>query len=81
MKRYELDLIGTGEIKEQYGIDRMQVWRLMRQNDFPRPAVTLIGGVKVWFGEEVDEWVRNARRAGRLLENGSLVPPYLRDAS
>jgi len=73
-------LVGTAEIEAEHGLSRVQVWRLLDQGDFPQPVAKL-KRVRVWDAEDVSRWVKRARAEGRLLENGALVPPYLRNAS
>jgi predicted DNA-binding transcriptional regulator AlpA len=68
-----LDLVGTHEIEERHGIDRMQVFRLLGAGDFPEPVATLKVG-RVWYAADVDVAVKRLRQAGRLNRAGGLVP-------
>lgn len=66
-------LIGTGEIHEQYGITRGQVFRLIAAGDWPEPVTDLKHG-KSWDADEVDQAVERLRSAGRIAPWGGLVP-------
>jgi prophage regulatory protein len=55
-------LVGTHEIRLLLGgISRQRVYQLTRRGDFPRPAADL-GQGKVWFTDDVEEWISNRRR-------------------
>ena len=69
----EQTLIGTGEIKEQYGITRGQIFRLIAAGDWPEPVAELRHG-KVWNADEIEECVTRLREAGRIAAWGGLIP-------
>jgi len=66
-------LIGTGEIYDQYGITRGQVFRLIAAGDWPEPVAEL-KRTKVWDAEEVENTVERLKEAGRIAEWGGLIP-------
>ena len=65
--------MGTGEIKEQYGISRVQVWRLIEAGDFPKPAIELARG-RVWRASDVEKAMERLLKAGRVTRDGRLIP-------
>lgn len=45
------------EIMAKYGISRTTFWRLVRTDpSFPK-GKTLIGSIKIWNVEEIDQWI------------------------
>jgi predicted DNA-binding transcriptional regulator AlpA len=66
-------LVGAHEIEERYGLNRMQVYRLLRSGDFPEPAAELRHG-RVWDEAEVAKAVTKLRKAGRINAQGFVVP-------
>jgi len=67
------ELMGTGEIRQAYGLTRVQVWRLMESGDFPDPIANLARG-RLWRAEDVKATVEQLRRQGRITSDGRLVP-------
>jgi len=67
------ELMGTGEIRQAYGLTRVQVWRLMESGDFPDPIANLARG-RLWRAEDVADTVERLRRQGRVTSDGRLVP-------
>lgn len=58
------DLVGTGEIAQRLGFERIQIvhdWA-SRHADFPKP-ITRLGNTHVWAWPDVEAW---AKRTGRL---------------
>jgi len=47
--------ITASEVAEILHISRSQVYRLIRNSGFPRPAK--IGGLSRWDREEIDHWM------------------------
>jgi predicted DNA-binding transcriptional regulator AlpA len=68
-----LDLIGTREISDRYGVSRGQVLRLLNAGDFPEPVAELHLG-RVWNADEVKETIKALRKAGRVTSDGRVVP-------
>lgn len=71
-----MDLIGTGEIERDYGLSRVQVFRLMQAGEWPEAAAEL-GGGRVWKRTDVAKTVTTLKRQGRLAAVGdrlTLVP-------
>ena len=66
-------LVGTAEITDEHGLSRGAVLRLLNHGEFPAPAAELRRS-RVWYADEIDEWVGWARSHGRLLDDGTLVP-------
>jgi predicted DNA-binding transcriptional regulator AlpA len=66
-------LVGVSEIHEQFGIDRMQVSRLMRAGDFPAPLETLSAG-RVWDLATVKDAVARLRKERRVTKDGRIIP-------
>lgn len=67
------EYVGTGEIKQQHGITRVQVWRLIEEGDFPEPVANLARG-RLWKAEDVAATIERLRRLGRITGDGRLVP-------
>lgn len=68
-----MQLIGTGEIQDRYGLTRGQVFRLIQAGDWPEPVSDLRHG-KTWDAEEVEEAIERLRKAGRIAQWGGLIP-------
>jgi hypothetical protein len=66
-------LVGAHEIEEKFGLNRMQVYRLLRSGDFPAPAAELRHG-RVWDETVVARTVERLRQLGRINEHGIVVP-------
>jgi len=66
-------LVGTGEIKRKYGLDRGQIFRLIASGDWPEPVASLDHG-KVWNAEVIDQAVKELRKSGRITKDGRLIP-------
>ena len=58
-------LVGTAEITAEHGLSRGAVLRLLNHGEFPAPAAELRRS-RVWYADEIDEWVGWARSHGRL---------------
>lgn len=68
-----MNLIGVAEIEERYGVDRMQITRLLAAGDFPEPEIVLAAG-RIWDAEAVERTVKILRREGRVTADGRIVP-------
>jgi predicted DNA-binding transcriptional regulator AlpA len=66
-------LVGVHEIEEKFGLNRMQVYRLLRAGDFPAPEAELRHG-RVWAEAKVERTVEKLRALGRINEQGIVVP-------
>ncbi|HEY7421429.1 MAG TPA: hypothetical protein VH541_05420 [Gaiellaceae bacterium] len=66
-------LVGVSEIHERFGIDRMQISRLVRAGDFPPPLETLSAG-RIWDLTEVQEAIARLRRERRVTKDGRIIP-------
>jgi predicted DNA-binding transcriptional regulator AlpA len=66
-------LVGVHEIEERFGLNRMQVYRLLKAGDFPAPEVELANG-RVWDEAKVERVVEKWRALGRINEQGIVVP-------
>ena len=66
-------LVGAHEIEMEFGLNRMQVYRLLRAGDFPVPAAELRHG-RVWDYDGIDRVVTKLRALGRINERGIVVP-------
>jgi hypothetical protein len=69
-----MDLIGTGEIENEYGLTRVQVFRLIRAGDWPKPFAELSDGRKVWKPDTIRKHITKLRDQGRLTEDMRIVP-------
>jgi hypothetical protein len=66
-------LVGASEIEDLFGVNRMQLHRLLRAGDFPEPAATLRTG-RVWHEAQVAKAVERLRASGRINEFGHVIP-------
>jgi hypothetical protein len=66
-------LVGVSEIEEQFGLNRMQIYRLLRAGDFPEPAAELRTG-RIWNEALVAKAVERLRASGRINEFGHVIP-------
>lgn len=66
------DLLGAHEIEDEYGLNRMQVSRLMKSGDFPQPFTVIRAG-RLWHIDDVREAVGKLTAAGRL-RGGKVIP-------
>jgi hypothetical protein len=66
-------LVGASEIEEQFGLNRMQIYRLLRAGEFPLPAAELRHG-RVWDLAAVARTVTKLRETGRINEHNVVVP-------
>lgn len=66
-------LVGVAEIEQKYGVDRMQISRLIDAGDFPPPMASLAAG-RVWGGDIVDKVMFELRSEGRITSDGRIVP-------
>jgi predicted DNA-binding transcriptional regulator AlpA len=73
MKTKTTALVGAAEIEAKYGVDRMQISRLIDAGDFPEPVANLAAG-RVWDAEAVDKVVFDLRAEGRITSDGRIVP-------
>jgi hypothetical protein len=69
-----MNLIGTGEIERQHGLTRVQVFRLLRVGDWPKPFAELEDGRKMWKPDTVSKHVAKLRKQGRITPDGRIVP-------
>lgn len=60
-----LDLMGTWEVTQKYGISRQRIYRLMEQGKWPQPAADLHAG-GVWHRRDVVAAVARLTRDGVL---------------
>lgn len=65
-----MDYVGTGEIKERYGLTRVQVHRLIEAGDWPAAAVELDGGTRAWDVREIEKRIARLLKIGRLVRVG-----------
>lgn len=57
------DYIGTDDIAQLTGLKRTYVTdKLVKQPDFPPPAIRLSQKIKRWDRVEVDRWLEQKRR-------------------
>jgi hypothetical protein len=62
----ELDLLGVPEIAEMISTVRQYAHRISRDDpEFPKPAVELNRGVRLWKRVDIEKW---AKATGRKLE-------------
>ncbi|GAA3348713.1 hypothetical protein GCM10020358_68190 [Amorphoplanes nipponensis] len=55
-------LLGAHEIRIRLGgVSRQRTYQITCRDDFPRPVADLAQG-KVWFAEDVDDWIRTHRQ-------------------
>lgn len=66
------DLIGTGEIEKEFGVTRVQVFRLNAAGDWPR-AQGRIGNRNVWYRDVIAEHVEQLFDQGRLRSDADAV--------
>jgi hypothetical protein len=66
-------LVGAAEIEEKFGLNRMQVYRLLRAGDFPQPTAELAHG-RVWDADKVALRVQLLREVGRINASNIVVP-------
>ena len=63
----ELDLVGVPEIAEMIGTVRQYAHRLSREDPrFPKPAVELNRGVRLWKRADIEKW---AKATGRTVQD------------
>lgn len=62
----EDELVGAAEAAEILGVTTMQVHRLSKRDDFPKPVARLKAGV-IWRRVDVERWAteNSDRRPGR----------------
>jgi predicted DNA-binding transcriptional regulator AlpA len=63
----------VSEIHDQFGIDRMQISRLVRAGDFPAPLETLSAG-RIWDLAAVRDAIARLRKERRITRDGRIVP-------
>jgi biotin operon repressor len=72
--------MGTGAIQSQYGISRVQVFKLIESGQWPKP-VGETGNGRLWTRTQVEKAVAKLEATGRLvtLQNGRklMVPTRL----
>jgi predicted DNA-binding transcriptional regulator AlpA len=68
-----LKLVGAAEIEEKFGVNRMQIYRLLKAGDFPEPAADLAHG-RVWDEAVIAKVVKALKEAGRINADGFVVP-------
>ena len=73
MAKKKISLVGVAEIEEKYGVDRMQISRLLDLEEFPEPLAHLAAG-RVWDGDDVDRAMMQLRSEGRITSDGRIVP-------
>ena len=57
----ETRILSKGEVLERVGVTFPTLWKLMRENKFPRSVI--IGDGKVgWFAHEIDEYLAKLPR-------------------
>jgi hypothetical protein len=75
-----MDLLGTGAINREYGITRVQIFKLIEGGQWPKPAGET-GNGRVWTRRAVERAIERLEKSGRLttLGNGRrvLVPTRL----
>ena len=49
-------LIKLGEVKQDTGLSRSSIYRLVKNGDFPKP-VKLGERASAWLESEVDQWI------------------------
>ena len=49
-------LIKLGEVKQETGLSRSSIYRLVKNGDFPKP-VKLGERASAWLESEVDQWI------------------------
>lgn len=76
-----MNLIGTGEIERQHGLTRVQVFRLLKVGDWPKPFAELEDGRKMWRPETISKHVKKMRAQGRITADGRIVPWRFLNAS
>lgn len=68
-----MTLVGVSEINELFGIDRMQISRLIRAGDFPEPMAALSAG-RVWDLADVKRTVTRLQKERRVTRDGRIIP-------
>lgn len=63
--RKKLDLVGTWEIKEEYGIPRHRVARFMQRGQWPQPIADIHAG-GVWHRDDVERAIAKLRSRSLL---------------
>lgn len=61
------------EVSARTGLPRSQLYRLIKEGDFPRP-VKLGGRAAGWLSSEIDNWI-----AGRVKERDARTPRGVRE--
>jgi hypothetical protein len=69
-----MNLIGTGEIERDHGLTRVQVFRLLKAGDWPKPYAELADGRKVWKPDTVARHIEKLKEVGRLTTDMRIVP-------
>ena len=61
-------LMRQRDMMEFMQISRSTLWRIMRQEDFPKPVVLM--GLKRWRREEIETWLRSRQdEAAALMQS------------
>jgi prophage regulatory protein len=55
-------LLSKPEMLDRVGISYVQVWRLMRRNQFPRSLLVGSDRTVAWVESEIDDWIANLPR-------------------
>lgn len=58
----EMKFLNSAEVTQKTTLSRVQVWRMVRKNEFPSPVEITEGRVG-WVQEEVEEWMRGRAAA------------------
>ena len=53
-------LVFKGELLERTGLSFPTIWKMMREDTFPRARV--VGGKSAWLSSEIDQWIAHLPR-------------------